>query len=271
MEFDNLGSLAYYDTTMFALVSDIHSNLEALTAVLADAEQRGVSKFYCLGDVIGYGPDPCACLDLIMGRTSECILGNHDCAVLYEPTRFNQGAEQAAYWTRAQLEAEPDPALQARRWEFLSTRPVSKRLDGSAIGSREILLAHGSPRRPINEYLFPDDIYTAPAKLTSSMARVEHICFVGHTHVPGVFTEKGVFLNPADMNQIYEFTDDKAIINVGSVGQPRDRDPRAGYVIVSKQQVQFIRVPYDAEATKQKVLLADGLNDFLGERLIDGR
>ena len=153
MKFDNLSCLAYYDTTMFALISDIHSNLEALTAVLADAEQRGVSTFYCLGDVIGYGPDPCACLDLIMERTSECILGNHDCAVLYEPTRFNQGAEQAAYWTRAQLEAEPDPALQARRWAWTAFSSYQRSVSVPTSKNMTIYIKHTRNFKP-----YPDSL-----------------------------------------------------------------------------------------------------------------
>jgi predicted phosphodiesterase len=89
---------------MFAILSDIHSNIEALTTVLADIDRRGIKTIYCLGDVVGYGPNPRECLDLIIERTRWCVLGNHDYAVFYEPTNFNYGAEQASFWSREVLE-----------------------------------------------------------------------------------------------------------------------------------------------------------------------
>src|SRR4030042_1264769 len=109
---------------MFAILSDIHSNIEALTVVLADIEKRGIKTVYCLGDVVGYGPNPNECLDLIINRTKWCVLGNHDYAVFYEPTNFNYGAEQASFWTRFSLEEEPDSARRNKRWSFLGRLPV---------------------------------------------------------------------------------------------------------------------------------------------------
>ena len=97
---------------MFAIISDIHSNIEALTTVLADIENRGIKTIYCLGDVIGYGVNPRECLDLVLSKTKWCVLGNHDYATLYEPTNFNYGAEQASFWTRFNLEGEPEKQVE---------------------------------------------------------------------------------------------------------------------------------------------------------------
>jgi diadenosine tetraphosphatase ApaH/serine/threonine PP2A family protein phosphatase len=133
------------------------------------------------------------------------------------------------------------------------------------------MLAHGSPRRPINEYIFPDDMYNSPTKLSASLERFEHLCFVGHTHVPGVFTAGLDFHSPADLDGEYEITEGKALINVGSVGQPRDRDPRAGYVLLRDGKVIFRRVAYDVPTTMNKVYAIQELDDYLGARLEDGR
>ena len=103
---------------MFAIISDIHSNLEALTTVLADIDERGIDTIYCLGDVVGYGPNPKECLDLVISKTKQCVLGNHDFAVFYEPTNFNIAAEQASFWTREVLEKEKSKAPRDRRWAF---------------------------------------------------------------------------------------------------------------------------------------------------------
>src|SRR5688500_20115241 len=101
---------------MFAIVSDIHANLEALTAVLAEIDRRGIQQIVCLGDVVGYGPNPMECLDLVRQRTRVSLMGNHDFAVFYEPFNFNTGAEAACYWTRKQFENDPDSARRADRW-----------------------------------------------------------------------------------------------------------------------------------------------------------
>ena len=100
---------------MFAIISDIHSNLEALTTVLADIEKRGIETIYCLGDVVGYAANPKECLDLVIKKAAASVLGNHDYAVLYEPTNFNLGAEQATYWTREALEDESETGKNNKR------------------------------------------------------------------------------------------------------------------------------------------------------------
>lgn len=247
-----------------ALISDIHANLEALTVVLDDIRARGIEEIYCLGDIIGYGPDPCACLDLIMERCVWSLMGNHDFAVLYEPTMFNASAEAASFWTRRQLELEPDATKRRKRWEFLGNLSVRRTL-GSA------LCVHASPRRPINEYIFPDDVITMPGKMSQIFDRIESRCYVGHTHHTGVFTDEPDFYPPADLGTAYKFNSEKCIVNPGSVGQPRDRDPRASYAILTDEDVSFVRLEYDIQSIIAKVKKIDQLNDFLGLRLLEGR
>jgi predicted phosphodiesterase len=258
---------------MFAVVSDIHSNLEALTTVLADIEERGIRTIYCLGDVVGYGPNPRECLDLIIEKSKWCVLGNHDYAVFYEPTNFNYGAEQASFWTREVLEAERDKELGDRRWSFLGELPMRRTLKTKLGASTAVIdYVHASPRKPVNEYIFPDDVYTNPAKVRLLFERIGHICFVGHTHMPGVFLDEPDFYPPDELGGSYPIVDDeKAIINIGSVGQPRDKDNRACYVYVDENRVHFVRLAYDFETTMSKIYEIDQLDNFHADRLRDGR
>lgn len=257
-----------------AIISDIHGNLEALQAVLADIQARGVKRVLCLGDIIGYGADPIACIDLVRQHCEWSLMGNHDFGVLYEPTNFNPGAEAAAFWTRNALEADPDDAARRARYEFLGALRVRVVENGSPVtGAPPVLYVHGSPRRPINEYIFPDDVGSAPDKLSTIFERVPRVCFVGHTHVPGVFTDEPDFFMPGELtNHTYLISEnEKAIINVGSVGQPRDLNPQASYVILDGQAVQFVRLPYDIEGAARKIKAVPQLNDWLADRLFEGR
>lgn len=249
-----------------AVISDIHANLEALKVVLADIDRRGIKEIVCLGDIVGYGPDPCECLDLVIQRCAWALMGNHDFAVLYEPTSFNTSAETSSFWTRRQFEMEKDANLRRKRWEFLGSLEIRH----YALGG---LCVHASPRKPINEYIFPDDVITAPTKMSQIFDKFEGRCFVGHTHVTGVFTNEPDFYPPADLTDgVYRFSDtEKCIVNPGSVGQPRDRDPRASYAIVHDEKVEFVRLDYDIDRVIAKVKSIPELNDFLGLRLLEGR
>ena len=258
---------------MFAVVSDIHSNLEALTAVLADIESRGIETIYCLGDVVGYGSNPKECLDLIINKSQWCVLGNHDYAVFYEPTNFNFAAEQASFWTREVLETEGEKQQGDRRWNFLGQMPMRQTLN-TRLGTNTAVIdfVHASPRRPVNEYIFPDDVYSNPLKVRLLFERVKHICFVGHTHMPGVFLDEPDFYLPSELGNVYPIVEgEKAIINIGSVGQPRDKDNRASYVYVNENKVHFVRIAYDFETTMKKILAIKQLDSFHAERLRDGR
>ncbi len=256
-----------------AVISDTHGNAEALRSVLTDIKDKGCDRIICLGDIIGYGPEPLACIDLVRERCTWALMGNHDFAALYEPTNFNQSAEQSAFWTRAQLDAEPDLDLKKQRYDFLNKLRV-RVVEKTPGETHDLLAVHGSPRRPINEYIFPDDALTSPDKLESIFKRVQSLCVVGHTHVPGVFTDENEFYPPSELSgdQTYAFDpEEKAIINVGSVGQPRDLDPRASYAILHEDRVQFVRVEYDKQKTADMIFAIPELNDWLGERLIEGR
>ncbi len=255
-----------------AIISDIHGNAEALRRVLADIESRGIERIICLGDIVGYGPDPLECVDLVAEACDWALMGNHDFGVLYEPTNFNPGAASAAYWTRDQFDAEPDEARRAERYEFLGRLRVRVVEPGPG-GGPTILAVHGSPRRPINEYIFEDDTRTAPEKMESIFERIERVCLVGHTHVPGVFTDEPDFYPPPELGERgYTFNEEeKVIVNVGSVGQPRDGDPRACYAILHPDRIEFVRIEYDIEVTAKKIHAIEELSDWLGDRLYEGR
>jgi predicted phosphodiesterase len=250
------------ESSVKAIISDIHGNLEALEAVLADIREQGISEIYCLGDIIGYGPNPRECIDLVMKHCQVTIIGNHDQAALFDPEGFNPGAERAIFWTRAQLESG-DPAGNERRWEFLGELPRIRR-------EPPFMYVHGSARNPLNEYVFPEDIYNQ-RKLERIFGLVEQYCFQGHTHIPGIFTDDYNFLAPEEFDYVYQLQDRKALINVGSVGQPRDGDNRACYVLLNDRTVTYRRVPYDFEKTAQKIYPIPELDNFLGDRLRDGR
>jgi predicted phosphodiesterase len=247
-----------------AIISDVHANFEALQAVLAHIRTQHVDETYCLGDIIGYGPNPCECLDLVIDSCNICLLGNHDQGALFDPEGFNSGAERAIFWTRQQLEnARGSRAQSDRRWEFLGELPRVQR-DG------DWLYVHGSPRNPVNEYVFPEDIYNQK-KMEKLFSLIQRGCFQGHTHVPGVFTESRNFLTPEETDYVYEIGDQKFMVNVGSVGQPRDGNPRSCYVVQENDRLTFHRVDYDVSATANKIYNIPDLDDFLGDRIKQGR
>lgn len=250
-----------------AIISDIHSNLEAFTAVLQDIDQQQVDKIYCVGDIIGYGPNPCECLDLAMARCKYCLLGNHDRAAMFDPNGFNPSAEEAILWTRKQID------LSRRKdeyWEFLGTQNPTL-IEG------DFFFAHGSPSCPMSEYLFPEDTYAGRAKLEKNFEIINRCAFVGHTHVPVIFTSPTNYMEPSEIQGCgYELPQPgrKAIINVGSIGQPRDGDPRACYVTLDtnsgSELLSYHRIEYPLEETIRKISELP-INGFLGERLRTGR
>ena len=241
-----------------ALISDIHANLEALEAVLADIESQSADRIVCLGDIVGYGPDPVACMETI-DRYAFILCGNHELALFQGAERFNERARKAIEWT--------DSVLQERRdlYQEAISLPAFKKEDG-------ILYVHGSPCDPTNEYLLPK-LGRRPLLLEPQFARLERYAFCGHTHLPGVFEPGEAFQPTAEMFQGLYLLDDegKGIINVGSVGQPRDHDPRACYCIFDGDSVRYRRVEYDVEATVAKIHANPALDNFLGDRLLEGK
>ena len=247
-----------------AVISDIHGNLEALESVLAHIGDQQIDEIFCLGDIIGYGPNPCECLDRVIEKCQVCLLGNHDQGAMFDPEGFNSGAERAIFWTRDQLENSGGAREQIdRRWDFLGTLPRVHRDD-------PWLFVHGSPRNPVNEYVFPEDIYNQK-KMEKLFGLVTKGCFQGHTHVPGVFLECLEFITPEQTDSVYAFKNEKFMVNVGSVGQPRDGDSRSCYVVLEDDELTYHRVEYDCEVTANKIYQTPDLDNFLGDRIKDGR
>jgi predicted phosphodiesterase len=270
-----------------ALISDIHGNLEALEVVLSDIQAQGITEIYCLGDIVGYGPNPRECIDRVMETCEITLLGNHDQGAMFDPDGFNIGAERAIFWTREQLESPGDRINNQKRWEFLGELPRSHRFG-------DFLFVHGSPRNPLSEYIFPEDIYNH-RKMERLFQLVGRYCFQGHTHVPGIFTESYQFFAPEEIDLEYTLGEGKVMVNVGSVGQPRDGDNRACYVILEdglgedsangavehatesagpsafRPKIVYRRLPYDFETTIQKIYGISELEPFLGDRLRQGR
>ncbi len=225
-----------------ALISDIHANLEAFEAVLADIARQEIAEIYCLGDIVGFGPDPSQCIDLAMNLTC-CILGNHDLVALDATDGI--GAAIDGGTQRLPANEAHDAQDRARRRDFLVSLPHQRREPGR-------LFVHGSPRNPLHEYIFPEDAYNE-RKMSQIFSLVDRHCFHGHTHVPGILTESRVFLSPEAIGYEYRLTDEKALINVGSVGQSRDGDVRACYVVLEDDLVRFRRVDYSFEETIRKL------------------
>jgi len=229
----------------FLVISDIHSNFEAFQTVLEDAGP--VDEVWCLGDVVGYGPDPNACVELLRSVPHRCIAGNHDWATLgrLDLRDFNQDARAANLWNRSQL--TPDNLA------YLEALP-EKLVEG------EFTLVHGSPRHSIWEYI----LYCSTAQVNAGYFDTPY-CFVGHTHTPVIFRldseGNGDACEPLAprYDGPLSLGSDRLIINPGSVGQPRDGDPRAGYALLNLEAhtVQHRRVAYPLEQTQAKMIEAD--------------
>jgi len=268
-----------------ALISDLHSNWPALQVALADARQRGARRFVCLGDVIGYGARPAECLNAVIElcgpRASEqglesgiCLQGNHEAALLSSGEDFNPNARRAIDWTRDELNAAGDRNQTYAFWDFLSELEPLALEDGA-------MYAHGSPRDPVREYMLPRDARDA-AKLQANFARMREldpegrspVCFVGHSHVPGIFYEDGRFYRPKTTEGPYDLgvsASCRAIVNVGSVGQPRDGDPRLSYALFDGRNATFVRVQYDVAQAQEHIRATPELPAYLADRLAAGQ
>ena len=238
----------------YAVLSDVHANLEALRAVLADAADRSDAVF-CLGDVVGYGADPAACVDLVGERCQAVVAGNHERAVAgqLDLDWFNPHARAAAEWTRERL--DPD----AHAW--MDALPLVREVEGAT-------LVHASPAGPDEwEYLI-----SAEDGFAAFGAFATRVCFVGHSHIPRVWSSGswGRDWEPHPSEIAIE-AGCRYIVNVGSVGQPRDRDPRATWALwdVEAGRVDLRRVPYDVDTARRKIVEA-GLPRFLADRLAAG-
>lgn len=242
--------------TRILVISDVHANLTALESVLADAGQ--VDETWCLGDVVGYGPDPNECIDLIRSLPGlTYLLGNHDLAAMGDMVleTFNRDASRSLLWQRETLTKESISFLQEGPRELQVHDQVS--------------LAHGSPRDPIWEYVLNTMV------AMNNLAHFQtHWCFVGHSHFQAIFQyntdNNEVTIEVPTANQVYHMKD-RAILNPGSVGQPRDRDIRAAYAIFDPEANTWQpgRVSYDYQAVQERILAA-GLPSRHAERLAGG-
>ena len=251
---------------MIAFISDIHSNTEALEACLAEIETLGPKRILCLGDVIGYGPEPRTTLLRVMDLCEFSLLGNHEHGAMFYASDFNPKARAAIDWTRDQLNSRDCPrAENMRLWNYLGNLKEEVRED-------DVLLVHGSPRDPVREYLVPQDGLDRE-KMAGCFLKMgdARMCFVGHSHVPGVYPETGGYLAPQDIDNAYTPGDGRAMINIGSVGQPRDGDPRASFATWDGTTVRFHRIAYDFEATMAKIRAIPELPEHLATRLAQGR
>jgi len=253
-----------------AIISDVHGNIEAFSAVLEDIRTRGIQRIINLGDTVGYGPDPEACVDLAEQCCTLNLCGNHDYAVLHDAEGFNPVARAAVEFVRQRMlpptdRSDPDAE---RRWHFLEQlEPLH---EDDEMGMEAM---HASPRQPITEYVLPSDPEMDPFKIQEIFAAMSHrVAFVGHTHFPGVVEHgREWFLMPTQFDGRYVLNERRAIVNVGSVGQPRDRDVRSCYVVFDGHVVEYMRVSYDVEKTVDKIRASGGLHEVCGLRLREGR
>ena len=248
-----------------AVISDIHANREALFAVLDDIDARGIEDVVCLGDVVGYGPEPAEVIELVRQRCRFSLMGNHDYALLTVPYGFNPVAAQAIRCHRSQLEgACMDHERCAAHLEWLKDRPMKIEEEG-------VLYVHASPRDPITEYVLESDVAYGPNdKITEIFRMIEGVCFCGHSHRPGVITEDFRWLSTAEANGL-EVTRGRYVVNDGSVGKPRDGDPRACYVEWDDGTIVFHRVEYPFRKTMKKIEAGGCLHSYCAERLAEGR
>lgn len=237
------------------VISDIHANLTALEAVLADA--ASFDEVWCLGDVVGYGPDPNGCVERIRELPNlTCLRGNHDSAITgqTEISKFNPSAQEALQWTESEL--------MAGHLAFLKDLPIRTE-------QREVTLAHGSPRDPMWEYIM--DTYSARINFKFF---VTDLCLVGHSHVPFFFSQSDPSETPlqeyVEPGKVMDLPE-KGLMNPGSVGQPRDNDPRAAYALLDLENRTWTlnRVDYDIEAVQGRMREADLPSTYI-RRIIHG-
>jgi predicted phosphodiesterase len=238
-----------------AVISDIHANLHALEAVLAEIDAEPIDEIWCLGDVIGYGPRPNVCVAAVRERAKLCLVGNHDLGVLgrIDLAAFAGEAGDAARWTKTVLTEESASYL-----ESLSP-------SGSATG---VTLAHGSPRDPVWEY-----VLTAAAAAAALAASEEPLVLVGHSHIAlAIASMEGTLTGGLAPEGVQvDLAAAQHLLNPGSVGQPRDGDPRAAWIVIDEdtRRATFRRTEYPIEQT-QAEMRELGLSPVLAERLARG-
>lgn len=241
-----------------AFISDIHANLEALESVLADIGQQKVNEIVCLGDIVGYGANPNECAEIVREKSSTILLGNHDAAAvnLLATHHFNSHAKIAIEWTAGTLTNEVK--------SFLLSLPLSITRDG-------LTLVHSTPYEPNMWYYI-----TSLEEAAFNFQYFEtDVCLVGHTHIPIIIVldkQKEVYVHQATRINAREMEGSRLLINVGSVGQPRDRNSQSCYAILDTETGDFFyrRVAYDIEKAQEKMKKIK-MPEFLVNRLKEGR
>jgi len=229
-----------------AILSDIHSNLPALEAVISAIDERKIATVWCLGDIAGYGPFPNHCLAIVRARCSLVVSGNHDSGVIGRTPvdDFNEYGLRAIFWTRG--------ALEPGHMAYLRELPLS-------LTHGDCTLVHASPFEPSDWHY----LHTVRGATKNFRAFDTRLCFIGHTHVPVILGEDGT---------VNRYTaEGRYIINTGSVGQPRDGNPAAAFGVYDSDSGRYegVRVPYAVEKTAEAILSA-GLPEFLARRLYQG-
>ena len=241
-----------------AVISDIHSNLPALEGFFEFIKDLNIEKIVCLGDLVGYNPWPNECVELVRKNDIPAIMGNHDrvASGIEEPDHFNIAARRAILWTRNSLSGD--------------NRDWLSRLPEKLLVNDRIILVHGSPSNP-NEYIFTIDSAAYNIKYMAEQFGVS-ICFFGHTHAVAVYAYVSGELTLLESSTIEVKKGKHYLINPGSLGQPRDGDPRAAFLIFDEEEnrVEFHRFQYDIDAVYRAIIEA-GQDEFLGKRLYLGR
>jgi len=239
-----------------AIISDIHSNLEALFVVLKDIKKRRLKSIFCLGDLVGYGANPNECIDLCIKESKMIVAGNHDWAAIdkTDVATFNPVAAKAIRWTKEKISKDG------------VNRIKSLELTGKV---DNLLLVHATPKNPAKwGYLFTLDEYEREFSHFK-----EQLCFIGHSHIPAaVFQDANGYCDLVRDNPFPIVAKRRYIVNVGSVGQPRDMDPRASYAIYdgNNNSIEIVRLDYNIPLAQQKIIMA-GLPEVLADRLLAGR
>lgn len=238
----------------YAFISDVHSNWEALQAVFQSCQEQDVHRIFCVGDIVGYGANPKECIDLIQSQQIISVAGNHDWAACgkLNTDNFNPAAKAAIDWTRAQLDSH--------EVEYLKQLPVFFREDS-------FVMAHASLHKPSSFHYIKDIVGT----VDTFYLMKENVCFIGHTHVPKIYRQKDSRVEYVNLPAAMVEPGCKYIVNVGSVGQPRDGNPLACYCIydIGLSRVDIVRIPYSLQETRRKILEAQ-LPDTLAQRLLVG-
>ena len=239
----------------FGLISDIHSNLEALQAVIKDCKDQGVREYYCIGDVVGYGANPKECIELVQQLNAVCVAGNHDWAVTgkVDTTYFNPVAKAAVEWTQT--------ILPKQHLDYLNNLDL-------VFKHKDFMMVHGTLNNP-GSFIYLLDLEQS---IDTFYLMDRNVCFIGHTHVPQVFQLEGEHICYIGSLRVELKPQNKYVVNIGSIGQPRDGNPLAAYGIYEPnlQRVEIRRIPYDVKTAQKKILEA-GLPEFLAHRLAIGQ